>query len=177
MAFFEITDRKHLITKYESDFSKLKEMIETLPQGAIDFVPDIKDAWSIREHIAHLMDVEIRAFIRYRNAIASPGINLILSGGDVDASNTLFKYSSQDVDDSLEIKRLLRNIVLKHISAMTDEEMMTYGIQHPDLGRINLRMILSMSTQHVDKHIEYLNRNINLFKGRQDSSTKEKVKG
>jgi len=174
MAFIEITDRKHLLTKYGSDFSKLKEMIEALPQGATDFVPDIKDAWSIREHIAHLMDIEIRNFIRYRNAIASPGINLILSGGDVKVSNTLFKYSSQDVNDALEIMRLLRSIVLKHISTMSDDEMMTYGIQHPDLGKINLRMILSMTTQHVDKHIEYLNRNTNLFKERQDSSTNKK---
>ena len=38
-----------------------------------------------------------------------------------------------------------------------------YRIKHPDLGVINLKMILSIYTLHVDKHIEYLLRNIALF--------------
>lgn len=172
MDFFEITDRKHLLAKYESDWPRLKEMIESMPPGAVDFVPHIKDAWSIREHEAHLMDVEIRAFMRYRNAVAEPGIDLKLGGGDVDASNTLFKYSSQSIDDSLEVIKLLRNITLQHVTAMTDEEMMAYGIQHPHFGRINLRMILSIYTQHFDKHIEYINRNID-FLERKSASRKE----
>ena len=173
MEFFEITDKRELIEKYGNDWSRLKEMANALPQDVIDFVPDIKDAWSIREHFAHLMDVEIRAFIRYRNAIADPGVALSLGGGDVDASNTLLNYSSQDISDSLEIMRLLRSITLKHVSSMTDDEMMRYGIQHPDFGKINLRMSLSIYTQHVDKHIEYINRNLRLFEERKASKGKE----
>ncbi len=80
MEFFEIRNKKNLLAKYGNDWSKLKEMIDTLPQDVIDYVPDIKDAWSIREHVAHLMDVEIRAFIRYRNAVADPGAALNLGG-------------------------------------------------------------------------------------------------
>ncbi len=49
-------------------------MLDALPMDAIDFVPDLKDAWSIREHLAHLMDVEIKAFIRYRNAVVDTGM-------------------------------------------------------------------------------------------------------
>ena len=175
MEFFEITDKRDLIAKYENDWAKLKEMTDALSLEVIDFVPDIKDAWSIREHIAHVMDAEIRAFIRYRNAVADPGVALSLGGGDVDISNTLLNYSSQDVGDSLEIIRLLRNITLKHVSPMTDGEMMRYGIQHPDFGRINLKMILSIYTQHVDKHIEYIKRNLSLFEKRNASLDKGKA--
>ena len=89
MNFVEITDRKDLLVRYESDWSRLKQMIDALPMDAIDFVPDLKDAWSIREHLAHLMDVEIRAFIRYRNAVVDCEADLRLGGGDVDTSNTL----------------------------------------------------------------------------------------
>ncbi len=169
MEFFEITDKGDLLARFGNDWLKLKEITDALSPDAIDFVPDIKDAWSIREHLAHLMDVEIRAFIRYRNAVADPGVALSLGGGDVDASNTLFNYASQDVGDSLEVMRLLRNITLKHVSQMTDSEMMRYGIAHPDFGRINLKMILSIYTQHVDKHLEYINRNIELFEKKQAS--------
>jgi hypothetical protein len=169
MEFYEITDKRELLEKYRSDWVKLKKMTDALPRDALDFVPDIPDAWSIREHLAHLMDAEIRAFVRYRNAVADPGAALSLGGGNVDRSNTLLDYASQDIVDSLEIIRLLRNITLKHVASMTDDQMMRYGIEHPDFGRINLRMVLSIYTQHVDKHIEYINRNITFFEERKAS--------
>jgi hypothetical protein len=166
MDFVEITNKKDLLSRYADDYSRLKKMIDGLPEQAIDFVPDLADAWSIREQIAHLMDAEIRAFVRYRNAILDPGVDLKLGGGDVNASNTLLKYKAQDLDDALEVIRLLRKITVHHVSGMTDEEMTRYGIKHPDMGLINLRMVLSIYTQHVDKHLELVRRNIALFEKR-----------
>src|SRR5208283_5227661 len=109
---------------------------------------------SIREHMAHLADVEVRAFIRYRSSIIDNGLELVLGGGDVDKNNGPLRYSSQRAEDSLEIIRLLRRITIEHVSRMSDDGMEGYRIKHPDLGMINLKMILSIYTQHVDKHIE-----------------------
>jgi hypothetical protein len=167
MDYVEITNKKDLLSRYADDYSRLKKMIDGLPEKAIDFVPDLADAWSIREQIVHLMDTEIRAFVRYRNAILDPGVDLKLGGGDVNASNTLLKYSAQDLDDSLEVIRLLRKITVEHVSGLTDDEMARYGIKHPDMGQINLRMVLSIYTQHVDKHLELVRRNIELFEKRE----------
>ena len=63
MDYVEITNKKDLLSRYAGDYSRLKEMIDGLPEQVIDFVPDLADAWSIREQIAHLMDAEIRAFV------------------------------------------------------------------------------------------------------------------
>ena len=82
MDYYEITNKEKLLSKFGSDYSRLKGIIDGLNKEVIDFVPDIKDAWSIREHIAHLADVEIRAFVRYRNSIVDKGIELKLGGGD-----------------------------------------------------------------------------------------------
>ena len=164
MDYYEIKSKGELLSKYASDYPRLKGIIDGLNEKAIDFVPDIIDAWSIREHIAHLVDVEIRAFVRYRNSIVDKGIDLKLGGGDINTNNSLLKYASQSVDDSLEVIRLLRKITMGHVSGMSNEEMEGYCIKHPDFGPINLRMILSISTQHMDKHIEYLFRNIKLFR-------------
>jgi DinB superfamily len=166
MDYVEITNKKDLLSRYEGDYSRLKEIIDGLPEQVIDFVPDLADAWSIREQLAHLMDAEIRAFVRYRNAILDPGVELKLGGGDVNASNTLLNYNLQNLDDSLEVIRLLRKITVQHVSGMTDEEMARYGIKHPEMGPINLRMVLSIFTQHVDKHLELVRRNIALFEKR-----------
>ncbi len=163
MDYVEITNKKDLLSRYAGDYSRLKEMVDGLPEQVIDFVPDLADAWSIREQIAHLMDAEIRAFVRYRNAVLDSGVDLKLGGGDVNASNTLLKYNAQDPDDALEVIRLLRKITVQHVSGMTDEEMVRYGIKHPEMGQINLRMVLSIYTQHVDKHLELVRRNIALF--------------
>lgn len=61
MDYIEITNKKDLLSRYANDYSRLKSMVDSLPETAIDFVPDLADAWSIREQIAHLMDTEIRA--------------------------------------------------------------------------------------------------------------------
>jgi hypothetical protein len=167
MDYIEITNKKELLSRYNGDYSRLKKMIDGLPEKVIDFVPDLADAWSIREQVAHLMDAEIRAFVRYRNAVLDPGVDLKLGGGDVNASNTLLNYNSQNLDDSLEVIRLLRKITVQHVSGMTDEEMARYGINHPEMGQINLRMVLSIFTQHVDKHLELVRRNIELFEQRE----------
>ncbi|MBN2041260.1 MAG: DinB family protein [Spirochaetes bacterium] len=163
MNYSEITNKEKLIAKYSSDYSRLKSIIKELPEDAADFMPDIKDAWSIREHYAHLMDAEIRAFLRYTNSILNPGIKLEIGGGDVNTSNKLLKYSTRNIKESLEVIRLLRSIILQHVTEMRDEDMTEYTIQHPDFGRINLKMILSIYTQHVDFHIEYIQRNIDLY--------------
>jgi hypothetical protein len=166
MDYVEITNKKDLLTRYATDYSRLKSVVDGLPEKAIDFVPDLADAWSIREQIVHLMDAEIRAFVRYRNAILDPGVDLKLGGGDVNTSNTLLKYNAQDLGDALEVIRLLRKITVQHVSGLTDEEMARYGIKHPEMGLINLRMVLSIYTQHVDKHLELVRRNIELFEKR-----------
>ena len=45
----EITDKKDLLSKYDSDYSRLKKTIDGLAEELIDFVPDLADAGSIRE--------------------------------------------------------------------------------------------------------------------------------
>lgn len=163
MDYYEIRDKVELLSRYSGDYPMLKGLLSNLDQSVVDFLPDLKDAWSIREHIAHLADVEIRAFIRYRSSIVDNGVQLALGGGDVDKNNRLLPYASQRVEDSLEIIKLLRRITVEHVSGMSDDEMEGYCIRHPDAGTINLKMILSIYTQHVEKHVEYLLRNITLF--------------
>jgi hypothetical protein len=68
----------------------------------------------------------------------------------------------------LEVIRLLRKITVEHVSGMSNDEMEKYYIKHPDLGETNLKMILSIYTQHFDKHIDYLQRNIKLFDERRN---------
>lgn len=163
MDYYEIRDRAELLSRYSSDYPKLRGIVSNLGEAVIDFVPRLDNAWSIREHVAHLTDVEVRAFVRYRSSIVDNGLELVLGGGDVDTNNGPLRYSSQRVEDSLEIIRLLRRITIEHVSRMSDDEMEGHRMKHPDLGMINLKMILSIYTQHVDKHIEYLLRNIGLF--------------
>ncbi len=163
MDYYEIRDKMELLSRYSGDYPRLKGILSNLDQAVIDFVPRLDDAWSIREHVAHLADVEVRAFVRYRGSITDNGLELVLGGRDVGRNSGPLRYSSQKVEDSLELIRLLRKVTVEHVSRMSDDEMEGYRIKHPEAGMINLKMILSISTQHVGKHIEYLLRNITLF--------------
>lgn len=166
MDYYEIRDKEELLSRYAADYPRLKGILLNLHEDLIDFVPDIPGAWTMREHVAHLADVEVRTFMRYRSSILSSGISLGPGGGDVETSNRRLNYSGQEVEDSLEIIRLLRKITIGHVSEMSDDAMESYRIEHPELGTINLRMILSIATQHADKHVDYLLRNITSFNER-----------
>lgn len=163
MDYHEIRDKEDLLSRYAADHPRLKGILPDEHGELIDFVPDISGAWTMREHIAHLADVEVRTFIRYRSSILASGIGLVLGGGDVEASNGCLNYSCQKVEDSLEVIRLLRKMTIEHVSGMSDDAMESYCIEHQEFGAINLKMILSIATQHVGIHIEYLLRNIALF--------------
>jgi hypothetical protein len=163
MDFYEIKDKEELLTKYAKDYYNLQELIMELNEDLIDYTPSLEDAWTIREHIAHLVDTEINTFIRYRKSIVDKGVKLNLGGGDIKTIKDVLCYKTQKIDDSIEMLILLRKIAFTHLSQLKKEDWNQFTIEHPDRGVINLNMILSIATQHYDKHIEYINRNVKMF--------------
>ena len=89
MGYEEIKDKDALLKKYSSDYSTLKNVIDNLDDQIINYIPDIDGAWSIKEHIGHLIDTEVNGFIRFKKAILNPGTTIDLGQGDVEKSNKI----------------------------------------------------------------------------------------
>ena len=165
MDYNEIKDKNELFSKYSKDYSTLTDILKPLDDEAINYIPELENAWSIKEHIAHLVDTEVNGYIRFKRALLNPGTTLDLGRGDIETSNKILDYSSQNLDDLLELFRLIRKIIYDNVKKMNDDDLERYYIEHvnhPTFKRANLRFILSINTQHFDKHMEFINRNIKL---------------
>lgn len=166
MGYEEIKDKKKLMEKYSKDYSTLVGVIDGLTEEAVNYVPPIGGAWSIKEHICHLVDTEINGYLRFRKAILNPGATIDVGGGDMEKSNVILGYPSQDLNDSLELFRLIRKLLSNHTARINAADFDKYYIEHvnhPTFTTCTLGFILSIHTQHFDKHLEYIKRNISLF--------------
>jgi hypothetical protein len=166
MAYEEIKDKNALLTKYANDYTTLKNIMGKLNDELIDFVPDIEGAWSIKEHLGHLVDTEVNGFIRYKKAILNPGTTIDIGGGDMEHSNKILDYASQNAGDLMEFLRLLRKMISEHSRRIKYEDFDKYYIEHvnhPTFKTCTLGFILSIHTEHFDKHVEYIKRNIELY--------------
>jgi hypothetical protein len=167
MAYTEIKDKDALLRKYAHDYPTLKSILDGLDDEIIDYIPDIESAWSIKEHLGHLVDTEANGFIRFKKAILNPGTTIDIGGGDMEHSNKILDYASQNFADMLELFRLIRKMISEHAAGIKYENFDKYYIEHvnhPTFKRCTLGFILSIHTRHFDKHITYIKRNIELYK-------------
>lgn len=163
MSYYEMPDKEALLEKFSTDYDTLKELLDTLDEKMINYVPDIEGAWSIKEHIAHIIDSEVNGYVRYKKSILSPGAKIDFGQSDVDQSNILLDYAAQDLDDLLAFFRLLRKLTYDHVKHIPEDKFEHYYIEHPDFGRCSLKFILSIYTEHFDKHLDFIRRNIGLY--------------
>ena len=166
MDYYEIKNKDGLLSKYSKDYSTLKTIIDSLDNEIINYIPELENAWSIKEHIAHLVDTEVNGFVRFKRSVLNPGTTLDLGRGNIETSNKILDYASQNIDDLLDLFRLLRKIIYDNVKKMRGEDIEMYYIEHvnhPTFGRTNLKFILSINTQHFDKHLKFINRNIELY--------------
>ncbi len=167
MDYYEIKSKDELLSKYSKGYSTLKDIIDKLNDEIINYVPDLENAWTIKEHIAHLVDTEVNGFVRFKRAILNPGTTLDLGRGDIETSNKVLDYASQNLNDLLNLFGLIRKIIFDNAKKMKEEDFEKYNVKHvnhPTFGKTNLRFILSICVQHLEKHLEFINRNINLYK-------------
>jgi hypothetical protein len=119
------------------------------------------DAWSIKEHIVHCMEVDIANFHRYRRAIAQPETP-ILSFDQVWTKN--LDYQISDLKLAMDLIKMVRKYMACHLKMIVDHDWTKYAYIHDKRGRINLEEAICQYSEHVDAHRKYIDRNIELFK-------------
>ena len=166
MGYEEIRDKNALLTKYMNDCATLMHILDSLNDLIINFTPDIEGAWSIKEHIGHLVDTEVNGYVRFHRAILNPGTTIDLGGGDMERSNEKLDYAHRNYNDMISLFRLIRKVIYEHAFRMKDDDFDKYYIEHanhPVFRKCSLGFILSINTQHFDKHMEFIKRNVALY--------------
>ena len=125
----------------------------------LDFKPrgaeDKPDAWSVRQIVCHLSDIEAAVTIRFRQVIAEddpfmPG----LKGEDWARA---LDYDRRKISNALETFRILRSAnheLLKSLPAETFERTGNHG----ELGKVSLQDLLRTYAEHVENHVRQVQR-------------------
>lgn len=127
------------------------------PAGLMDFRPELPDAWTIREHIVHVLDADLMCHHRLRFAIAEPGF--AIPYWDEEAWKDKLDYAHQNVSASISLLRMLRGLTGAMLERLDDAAWDAAWSLHPKRGRMDLDAWLELYTSHIEEHLAYVKRN------------------
>ena len=151
-----------IVGQYGRGYDELMEEVKAVPVEALHFRPETPDAWTIYEHIVHVVDCEVAFLMRLKYSIAEPGKNVTTIDGSA-WQKKLYGHK-ENVLDYLEMFRLLRNINTHILADMTDAQALECHVTHPERGKQTLKYLCCVFTAHVPFHREYIRRNLDSWK-------------
>ncbi len=154
--------KQSLIARFERAVDPLIDFVKALPDGAVDFRPDLPAAWTIREHAVHFLDADTFAHGRLRLAVAEPGA-LVYVWNEV-AWQARLRYDTADALAALQTCRALRQVSGAMAMALVDSDWEAHYVRHAQRGRLTLANVLDIYIEHADFHLSYLRRNLDAFR-------------
>ncbi|MCX7027196.1 MAG: DinB family protein [Spirochaetes bacterium] len=153
-----------LVGAYEHAYDAISEKVSSLGPAELHYLPPIQDAWSINEHLVHLLDADCNAVLRIRGAIAEPGKKVPV--WDQEAWKTLNKYGSSDGLYCLDLAVSLRKFLAESLRNLPEKVREASCVEHPERGPLSLYDVLSIYTSHTDFHLKYIERNLAAYASR-----------
>jgi hypothetical protein len=144
-------ERLEKIDQYGRGHDLLAQSLAGIPRAAWEFKP-APNEWSIHEVLIHMADSEMMGVIRLGKLVAEPGSTLMTY--EEDAWSSSMNYRDQDVDDALQLFRLLRQKTYRLLRALPDD-VWSHGLIHPLQDEpYALDQWLGIYTDHVHEHTE-----------------------
>lgn len=136
-------------------FRRGAELLAVATTGAagpeLDFKPDGK--WSARQIACHLADSEAVAAMRLRQLIAEK--NPTMAAWDQNAWTQNLDYDKRKISHALEIFRVLRASNYELLKDLPEAAFERTGT-HSERGPMNLRQMVTLCAEHVEKHVSQL---------------------
>jgi hypothetical protein len=158
-------ERLALLESYMDFPARLCDEVEALPAEALTHRPAIAGAWTIHEHVIHLVDMELNAYLRLKKAIAEPGTTVMVL--DEEAWADKLGYEGEDLDANLELYALIRYLAGGRLGALGDSPLWREAwYEHPTMGRVDLEHWLGHYEGHGRAHYDYIKRNVADYESR-----------
>jgi hypothetical protein len=154
-------ERNEKIELYGRGYDLLEAALDQVPQEAMKFKPAPSE-WSVYEIIIHIADSESNAALRARKLIVEPG-GVIMAYDQDKWANTLH-YHDHDLEDALEVTRLVRKTTYELLKRQPDE-VFTHTIIHPEYDApYTFEQWIDIYSAHITGHIEQIKSNVKLWK-------------
>jgi hypothetical protein len=155
-------ERQEKIDQFGNAYAALAKTVKSLTKEEMNFKP-APDKWSAHEIVVHIADAEANSYTRLKRALAESGSMVMAYDQDTWAKE--LNYAAQNLEDNLELFRLLRKLSLETINTMPEEKWANQ-YNHSDYGMVGLESWLKIYAGHVSGHIGQIERNMEAFKGR-----------
>ncbi len=157
-------EKLDLISKFETAYTLVDELIAGLSDEALRFAPALPDAWSIHDFLVHFLDADTSLCFRIRGAIAEPGIAAPV--WEEELWHGRLHYEVEDGRRCLELAKGLRSFVAASLRALVDEDWSKFFFTHSVRGKLDLLALLEMYREHVTFHVPLIKRNRDAWKAR-----------
>jgi hypothetical protein len=150
-----------VVDAFENAYAEVSKIIAGLSAEKIAFVPAILDAWSINDHLVHVLDADCNLVLRLRGAVAEPGLKVPM--WDQEAWHTMNDYSKSDGKQALALAVAIRKFIAASLRNLEPAVREAANIVHPSRGKMSLVDVLVMYTNHASIHKDYVTRNLDAF--------------
>jgi len=152
---------KQLLDEYCRGKDMLAAKIEQIDAGMLEYRPDAADAWTIKEHVIHVVDSEINGFLRLKSIIAQPYTNCYVMDEETWTEN--LQRKNEDIGKYLSMYTLIKDLIY---DLLVDEDEANWhrGFFIRDYkgerSEVTIAKGLQMYVDHLRAHLEYIDRNI-----------------
>ena len=154
-------ERNLMIEEYGRGFDLLTAALAEVPREAWEFRSALNE-WSVHEILVHMADSELMGVIRLHKLIAEPGTTLMTYEENKWAE--ALNYQNQDVDDALQIFKLLRRRTYRLIKNLPDQ-VFTHSVMHPEWDEpYTIEKWIVVYARHPPEHVEQLERTYQAWK-------------
>jgi uncharacterized damage-inducible protein DinB len=161
-------NKEKLLEEYSSGPRRLFDKMKDITDDMLNFRPNIEDAWTIKEHLIHLVDSEINGFIRLKSIFAQPGSPCFVLDENIWTKN--LKGKNEDLNKYLAVFKIIREMAYDLLVDEDDDNWdRNYFVREYQGTTVNVTIAkwLEVYTNHLNSHFGFLNRNIALYQGRE----------
>jgi hypothetical protein len=154
-------DKRQMLETYSNGVNRLSETMQDLTADMLGYRPNIKDAWTIKEHVIHLVDSEINGFIRLKSIIAQPKTTCYVMDEDAWTSN--IRRKNEDLKKYLSVFKLIREMVFDLLVDEDEENWNKDYFIRPYRGEIvnvTIEKCLEIYINHLNFHLDHIQRNL-----------------
>jgi hypothetical protein len=157
-------DHHELLMKFSGAVEALEAKLKSVTPEQARFIPNIPDAWSISDHVIHIVDSDINNFIRCKSILAQPSSIGFVIDEEKWTRNIMDK--GEDYKMYLKVFRLLRQILATLLLKEPESAWTKNYFQRTYQGKtenITLEKCIEIYANHIYFHIEYIDRNIDEY--------------
>ncbi|HEV3342113.1 MAG TPA: DinB family protein [Pirellulales bacterium] len=141
-----------LLDQYAAGPALLRAAVGQIDRDKLRLRP-VPGRWSTLEVVCHLSDAEAVYAERMKRVLAED--EPPLRGFDPDIWGPRLAYHQRDLDEELQLIKLLRDQMLRILRPLTSEEFERRGI-HLEDGPMTLEVLLRRITGHVPHHMRFI---------------------